>query len=72
MIPTQRLLPANAGPSPPFVSGENFLFALGMTGRGRNPEDVPEFVVFGKTFPAFYPDLFDPSRETEWFALPKR
>jgi len=69
MIPTQRPLPTNAGPSPPFVSGEIFLFAPGMTGRGRKPEDVPEFVVIGKTFPSLYPDLFDHSRETERVAL---
>jgi len=71
MIPTQRqrLLPTKAGPSPPFVIPEIFLFTPGMTGRGREPEDIPEFVVIGKPFPAFYPDLFDHSREAEWFAL---
>jgi hypothetical protein len=45
MIPTQRSLPTNAGTSPPFVSSEIFLFTPGITGRGRKPEDVPEFVV---------------------------
>jgi hypothetical protein len=40
-----------------------------MIGRGRKSKDVPEFVVIGKTLSSFHPDLFDHSREAEWFPL---